>query len=224
MAPLAHAFTHVLAVALALVVLLLASALPLAAQPRARVNVTTPTAAAACSVSVVGVLADSAFDELMRNGFPVRMHMRAELWRKGSIFDQIAAHTEWEVVVSFDSFDATYEVVRVTFDGSKPRFTQLGAYKTLATAQAAAELAFAPPLPPAPKGKESYIAVQADVQTMDMSDLDEVQRWLRGDARPAVEGRKNPGKALTRGLSSIVTRLLGAEVRHYEGRSKLFRL
>jgi hypothetical protein len=192
------------------------------AQPRAHVVVTTPTAAAACSVSVVGVLTDEAFDELMRNGFPVRMHIRAELWRTGGIFDQLTAHTEWEIVVSFDSFDATYEVVRVTFDDSKARFVPLGTYKLLASAQAAAELAYAPQLPSPPKGREAYIAVQADVQTMDMSDLDELQRWLRGEARPAVQGRKNPGKVITRGLSSIVTRLLGAEVRHYEGRSKRF--
>jgi len=58
-----------------------------------------------------------------------------------------------------------------------------------------------------------------DVETLDISDLTEMQRWLQGEARPAVQGRRNPGTALTRGLRTLVTRLLGGEVRHLERRS-----
>ncbi len=137
--------------------------------------------------------------------------------------DQLLSTVEWETVVSFDSFDHTYEVVRVTFNKGV-KSTSLGAYKSLSGAQAAAELAFAPALPAAQPGKRSYIQVNADIQVMEMSDIDELERWLRGEARPAVQGRKNPGKVLGRGLSSIVTRLLGAEVRHLEQRSATFTL
>jgi hypothetical protein len=51
-----------------------------------------------------------------------------------------------------------------------------------------------------------------------------VERWLRGELRPAVRGEKNPGTALTRGVRTLVVRLLGGEKRHYEARSGTFRL
>jgi hypothetical protein len=106
-------------------------------------------------------------------------------------------------------------VLRRIRDGT---ITSLGSYARFADARAASELAYAPPLA-LPAGKRGYVAVQVDVQSLQMSDLAETQRWLQGEARPAVQGRRNPGKALTRGLSTLLTRLLGGEVRHLEKRS-----
>ena len=54
---------------------------------------------------------------------------------------------------------------------------------------------------------------------VELSDLDEVQRWLRGEARPAVQGRRSPGTALTRGLRTLVSRMLGGEVRRLEAKT-----
>ena len=34
-----------------------------------------------------GVLSDAKTRELLRNGFPSRLHYRLELWKKGTIFD-----------------------------------------------------------------------------------------------------------------------------------------
>jgi hypothetical protein len=209
-----------------LLLLLSGSAQSATAQSREHVTVTAPTATSPSVVTLVGVLADGKFDELMRNGFPLRMHMSAELWRTGGVMDQLTATVQWEIVVSYDQFDHTYGVVRVTFEPTpdrKPLFTSLGTYKTLNDARAAAELPFAPPMPAYVKGKKSYIAVQADVQTMEMSDLAEVGTWLRGDpTEPGSQAKKNPGGVLTRGIRSLFTRALGAEVRHIEGRSPTF--
>lgn len=179
-----------------------------------------PTLTSPASVSVRGVLADQAFDELMRNGFPMRIHVRAELWRTHTFLDEVISDVEWDIIVRFDNFDSVYEVLRVTGDS----VVQLGAYRKLIDARAASELAYAAPLPTPPRGRESYIGVRADVQTIELSDLDELQRWLKGEARPAIQGKKNPGTAITRGLRSLGSRLLGAEVRHLEGRSKTFKL
>jgi hypothetical protein len=63
------------------------------------------------------------------------------------------------------------------------------------------------------------VAVQAELQTLDVSDLDELERWLRGEASPAVRGKRNPGTAITRGVRSLASRLLGGEVRRLEARS-----
>jgi len=57
-----------------------------------------------------------------------------------------------------------------------------------------------------------------------MSDLDELERWLRGELRPAVRGKRNPGTALGRGISTLATRLLGGEKRRYEQRTETFRV
>ena len=62
-----------------------------------------------------------------------------------------------------------------------------------------------------------------DVETLSLNDLDEVERWLRGELRPAVRGRRNPGTALGRGLRTLAVRLLGSESRHYEARTGTFR-
>ncbi len=190
----------------------------LAAQPRPSIDVTTPTATKAAQVSIKSVLADSAFDELMRGGFPVRMRLKAELWRTDRMFNELVASAEWQIIVRFDQLDKTYSVARLVGNA----VTDLGTYRKLQDAQRAAELEYTPVLPTPPKGRESYVAVQADVQTMEMSDLAELQGWLRGEAKPAVQGRKNPGKSLLRGLSSLGSRLLGAQIRHVEGRSETF--
>jgi len=66
--------------------------------------------------------------------------------------------------------------------------------------------------------------VTLEVEVLSMSDLDEIDRWLRGELRPAVRGKRNPGTALGRGLSRLATRLLGGENRRYEQRSPMFRV
>jgi hypothetical protein len=65
--------------------------------------------------------------------------------------------------------------------------------------------------------------VSLDVQTLSVTDLDEVSRWLRGEVRPAFRGDRNPGTAFTRGLRSLTTRLLGGEQRGYTARTDTFR-
>ena len=62
-----------------------------------------------------------------------------------------------------------------------------------------------------------------DVEGRSLSALDEVQRWLRGELKPAVSGKKNPGTAVGRGVRTLVVRLLGGEKRHYEARTGTFR-
>ena len=188
---------------------------------RLEVKVVAPTITSQATAAVTGVLSDKAFDKLMRSGFPVRVHVKAELWRTRTLLDQIVAETEWDFYVRFDTFDAVYEVVRIVGDSITPLG---GPFEKLSDAQQAAEAPFALRLPLPPAGRESYINVQADVQTIEMSDLDELMGWLRGEARPAVQGKKNPTTVFGGALRSLGARWLGAEVRHLEGRTKSFRM
>jgi len=185
------------------------------AQGLPRVEVSAGTTPSAPTITLRDVLAEKPFDELLRNGFPTRLHLRAELWTIGRWFDALASSEDWDVVVSYDLIDRTYDVARYTRTGTTP----LGSYSTFSDARAASELVYNPELKAPSRGKRGYIVVQVDVQTVAMSDLDEVQRWLRGEVQPAVKGQKNPTSALGTGVRTLVTRLLGGEVRHLEARS-----
>ena len=170
-------------------------------------------------IAVRGVLTDKPFDELLRSGFPARLHVRAELWSIGRWFDNTEGRTEWDIYVKYDVIDRSYAVVRV----ANGRVLPLGSYTRLADARAASELPHLAVLPTPPPGKRSYVAVVAELQALNVSDLDEVERWLRGEARPAVQGQRNPGTALTRGVRTLATRLLGGEVRRLEAKSPAVR-
>lgn len=201
-------------------ILLFVAPLGVHAQNQLEVKVVAPTLTTPGTAAITGVLADKSFDKLMRSGFPVRVHVKAELWRSRTLLDEITAETEWEFFIRFDTFDAEYEVVRIVDQTIMP----LGRFEKLEDAQRASEAPFALRLPTPPRGRSVYIQVQADVQTIDMSDLDELMGWLRGEARPAVQGKKNPTSVVGGAFKSITSRLLGGQVRHLDGRTKPFKL
>lgn len=204
-----------LALLLCALAIMFAGARAARAQGPPQIEIRVPAGGTAPAVAVRRVLSERPFDELLRNGFPARLHVRSEVWTIGRWFDEIVGSEEWDVIVRYDLIDHTYEVARVTRDV----IVALGSYARFADARAASELPFTPPLRANARGRKGYVAVQVDVQTVEMSDLDEVQRWLRGEARPVVQGRRSPGTALTRGLRTLVSRLLGGEVRHLEART-----
>jgi len=185
------------------------------AQSRPEIEIRVAPTAYPPLVAIRGVLTETPFDELLRSGFPARLHVRAEVWTIGRWFDDIHGHMEWDVVVRYDAIDRTYDVARVVAG----RLTPLGSYARFSDARAASELPYVPALAAPPRGRKSYVAVQAELQTLEVSDLDELERWLRGEASPAVRGKKNPSTALTRGVRSLASRLLGGEVRRLEAKS-----
>lgn len=181
-----------------------------------RIDLRVPTSATPTSVAVRDVLTEKPFDELLRNGFPARLHFRVELWTTGRLVNELRDQAEWDVIVQYDVIERNYDVLRSTRNG----VTSLGSYARFPDARAASELPFTPTLP-WPTGKRGYLVVRVDVQTLGVSDLAEMQRWLEGEARPAVQGRRNPGTALANGLRTLATRLLGGEVRRLEVRSPM---
>jgi hypothetical protein len=185
------------------------------AQSRPEIDIRVAPTSYPPLIAVKGVLTEKPFDELLRSGFPARLHVRAELWTIGRWFDDVLGRVEWDVVVRYDAIDRTYEVARFVAG----RLMPLGSYARFSDARAASELPFLPALTAPPRGRKSYVAVQAELQTLDVSDLDELERWLRGEASPAVRGKRSPGTALTRGVRSLASRLLGGEVRRLEAKS-----
>src|SRR5688572_5070882 len=196
---------------------------PLVAQ-KVRVEVHAPPERAwaeqAPSVSSAGLLTDAAMRDLLANGFPARLHYRLERWKSGRWFDDLQAASEWDVILKYDVLSKRYQVARVVNQKAQP----LGEYATLEDAANAAEAPYQTTISLPKKGQRGYYNLMLDVEMLSLSDLDEVERWLRGELKPAVRGERNPGTALTRGLRTVVVRLLGGEKRHYEARSGTFRL
>lgn len=200
--------------AIALLLLVSTSAMA-AAQSRPEIDIRVTPQSFPPLVAVRNVLEERQFDELLRNGFPARLHVRAEIWTVGRYFDDVRGRAEWDVIVQYNVMEKSYEVARVVGDRVMP----LGSYLRFADARAASELAYLPALPAPKRGQKGYVLVQAELQTLEVTDLDEVERWLRGEATPAVKGKRSPASALTRGVRTLASRILGGEVRQLEARS-----
>ena len=197
-------------------------AVPLVAQ-KVRLEVTLPPQPAWAeeppAISSAGLLADPSMRDLLANGFPARLHYRLERWASGRWFDDLKAASEWDVILKYDVLGKKYQVVRVVSNKAE----SLGDFPGTAEAEGAAEAPYKVAIGLPKKGERGYYNLLLDVETLSLSDLDEVQRWLRGELKPAVSGKKNPGTALGRGVQTLVVRLLGGEKRHYEARTGTFR-
>ena len=208
--------------------LLVASSLllawPVGAQKRARVDVLPPLQNAwaddAPFVSSAGLLTDASMRDLLANGFPARLHYRLERWVGGRWLDDLKAASEWDVILKYDILGKKYQVVRVV----NKKAESLGDFATLEEAASVVEAPYKTTIALPKKGQRGYYNLLLDVETLSLSDLDEVERWLRGELKPAVSGKRNPGTALGRGVRTLVVRLLGGEKRHYEARTGTFRL
>jgi hypothetical protein len=205
--------THLSRRAFLALLLLPALAAPAAAQ-RARpltLGVGGPQAQWRPVVRLEGVLRDEALGEALGSGLPLRFHLRVELWRK-DVVDELVEAREASRAVLKSPLEEAYQLE----DGRTER-TLPG----LAEVEDALEASFQPAMRPSGGGRYYYLA-RLDVETLSLSDLEELRRWLRGEARPAVTGEKPVGRAVERGLKRFFVRLLGLPTRRYEARTRSF--
>lgn len=171
------------------------------------------------SVSSAGLLADASMRDLLANGFPARLHYRLERWASGRWFDDLKAAFEWDVILKYDVLGKKYQAVRVV----NKKAESLGDYPSTTDAENAVESPYKVAISLPKTGERGYYNLLLDVETLSLTDLDEVTRWLRGELKPAVSGKRNPGTAVGRGVRTLVVRLLGGEKRHYEARTGTFK-
>lgn len=200
----------------------LAAASPVAAQSRLSASVVLAAAGARTTegpaVTVQHVFGDQRSRELLSNGFPARLTITVELWVSGTLFDHLWSTVTWQRVVRFDPLSKKYRVGRdsaaVVVD--EARFASIEDVSRSLSAPVRAPL-------PAPQGRRRlYYTANVTIETFNSNDLGEVQRWLQGDVQPALKGEKNPGSALTRGIMTLFSRLLGGDVKRVVGRSDVF--
>ncbi|MEO7085865.1 MAG: hypothetical protein ABI442_16790 [Gemmatimonadaceae bacterium] len=167
------------------------------------------------TVTTTNLLADPNTRELLRNGFPTRVHFRLELWKKGRwFFDDFTGRTQWDVGVHFDPTTGLFNVLRQQ-DSNIENFV---GFATLTSAEEEFDRPFRTLLRPK-RGGRYYYNLVVDVQTLTETDLDALNQWLRG---PTAPGRSNPITAIRSGLGTLFSRILGGDKRHYEVRSELF--
>ena len=208
---------------LALTVLLISSpALAQRATPRLEIALlASASPPVGVSVRASNLLADAEIQELLRNGFPAAMSFRLELWRVGGMFDEMEGPpVQWNTLVHFDPYSQQYRAVRRSRASDQEDF---GNFSSIEAVEAAVlEKAYPVAMRPRRAGSRYYYNVVLDVESLSVSDLDELQRWLRGELKPAVRGKRSPLAALREGFGTLLSRLLGGETRHYETRSGTF--
>lgn len=199
--------------ALVAVALLAGWGAPLHAQRRVVLEVTPPAGAnGAPIVSATNLFGDPDMRDLVRSGFPASLRYRLELWRVGGLFNDLEGQQEWELIVQYDPSAQRYRVVR----RQGGRLEDLGSFATLSTAQAMMERPLRATLLPDRNGSRYYYNLSLMVEALSVSDMDQLERWLRG-ARGGTAA-----SALGSGMRTLMLRMLGGEKRNYGGRSPSF--
>jgi hypothetical protein len=199
------------------------AAAPAGAQSRMSVTVELPAVEARTiegpSVVVRNVFADTRSGDLLASGFPGRVSVTVELWRRRWLFDELLSSVSWQRVVKYDPLSKTYLVGRIVADSS---VAEQGGYQSLGEVRRAMSAPVHAPLP-APRGRSGlYYTASVTIETFNSNDLAELQRWLSGDVQPAIQGKKSPISALSRGILTLGSRMLGGDVKRAEGRSVVF--
>ncbi len=165
-------------------------------------------------VQATGLLDDGRFADLMRSGFPLRLHFRLELWRERSgWFDRYLNGVEWDAVARHDPLADEFILIRT--GGGVTRYTS--------TEDLAAALALPYRITLEARGDgRFYFVARLNVTTLNDTDLAELTRWLKGDVTPAVSGRESLGQALAHGAQRALVRIAGLPTVTLEERTGTF--
>ena len=199
--------------ALLAVALLVGRGAPLHAQRRVALDVAPPIAMAGTpTVTAANLFGDPDMRDLVRSGFPASLRFRLELWRVGGLFNDLEGQREWELIVQYDPSAQRYRVVQ----RQGGRLDDLGSFATLSTAQAVLERPTRILLSPEREGSRYYYNLTLTIEALSVSDMDQLERWLRG-----VRGG-TAASALGTGMRTLMLRMLGGEKRVFDRRSITF--
>lgn len=164
---------------------------------------------------VVGPILNSrALEEAALGGLPVRIRFRVELWRD-RLFDQLVDSVSWSSVVVYEPLGDQY------FLRSQPGGSGARRFGTFAALRAAVESRYPLEIRPPGPGRFYYTG-SVQIETLSMSDLDELERWLQGQLQPAVSGQRAVPAAIGQGARRLLLRLLDLPHRRADARSPRF--
>ncbi len=199
-----------------LAVLLLLAPPPAAAQEAGDVRLRVDRSEGRVGVRLGGLLEEPALRSGLRSGLPLRVRARVELW-KDRFFDRQEGQAEWRATVLHDPLQERY-LLRLGEDREAPVVLD-----DLPAVARALEGLFTTRMADPGPGTYYYLGT-VEVQTLSVSDLEELERWLRGDLAPSVGGEGNVSGAVTRGLRQLMIRMLDLPTRRIRLRSERFRV
>jgi hypothetical protein len=168
------------------------------------------------AVEVVNLFSDMNLVNAVLSGLPLRIRMRIQLWKDG-FFDSQKGQHEWRASVLFDPLTRRYRVQSSELTGAEVEVNTLG------EAQDALQLTLNIPLRPRESGRYYYMAI-VEMETLSLSDLEELQRWLQGELVPVVVGDRDVEGALATGFRRVLVRMLGLPAKRFEVQSPPFQV
>ena len=192
----------------------LAPGLPAQERPSAPLTIQLAPASGGAVLVLGDLWASSQLRGAVESGLPVRIRVVTELFRDRFLGGQ-EGRAEWRATVVKDPLEGHFVIQRGDVEGSEQKVASLQEVRA----------ALAAPLPlvlrPGAPGRYFYQA-SLEVETLSLTDLEELQRWLRGELGPAVTGGREMESAVNRGLRRMFIRLLGLPVQRYQTRSASF--
>lgn len=154
------------------------------------------------------------FAAALHAGLPIRIRLVGELWKDG-FFDDQRGRDEWRASVIYAPLERRY---RITTGG--PTAPEI-AVDSLDQVESVLEDEFVLGPRPREEGRFYYLA-RVEVETLQLSDLEELQRWLRGELGPSDGDRDAGGNAVGRGVRRALIGMLGLPARRFRVRSPTF--
>jgi hypothetical protein len=160
------------------------------------------------------LLEDTPWLSTLREGLPVRLQYRLEVWRsREGWFDVLDRQIEWTVVVRHEPLLDQFSVIRLL----PPKQMRENTYATPGALASALSVPYKLQLAPKEPGRYYYAASLA-VSTLSDSDMDQLERVLRGELDPGNGG----GASLAQRVRRLVLRLAGLPTLNLSARSEGF--
>lgn len=162
------------------------------------------------------VLRSGQLAEAAVSGLPIRIRIRVELWRARFI-DQLVDSTSWSTVIVYEPIGEQYFVRSLPARGGARRFDSFTHARTVV------ENDYALAMRPRRAGRY-YYTTTLQIETLSLSDLEELERWLQGELQPAVSGQRSVPAALGQGAKRLLLRILDLPQRRIDARTERFRV
>lgn len=158
---------------------------------------------------VGSLFGDPELTQALHSGLPLRMQIRVELWRDG-FFDRQRGEADWRASVLYDPLERRYRIA--TGAPGSPEVV----VDSLARVAERLSDTFEPTLRPVEQGRFYYLGF-AEVRTLSLSDLDELERWLQGEVAPSAseDEDREVGNLLGRSFRRVFVRVLGLPSRRF---------
>lgn len=167
-------------------------------------------------MSVGTLFRDQELNQALHSGLPLRIQVSVELWKDG-FFDSQRGAADWRASVLYDPLERTYRVAT-----GEPGLGEMVVDSLPEVAERLPDT-FRPPLRPMERGRFYYDGY-VEVRTLSLSDLDELERWLRGDVDPEAHGdeEREVGSFLGRTFRRVFVRVLGLPSRRFRIETQRF--